>query len=113
MDVFPVSGLDKDGTMWGRHIPLGTAIKTGTLRDVSALAGVMPTRDRGLIWFTIINRGSDVYGFRQQQDELLKRLSQQWGTLPTIPATSLSTLGILGDSKRNEIVSDVRKKVGR
>lgn len=112
MDVFPVSGLDKAGTMWGRHIPLGTAIKTGTLRDVSALAGVMPTRDRGLVWFAIINRGSDVYGFRQQQDELLQRLSQQWGTLPTLQSITPSTPSILGDSKRNEIVSGARIKVG-
>ncbi len=113
MDVFPVSGIDKAGTMWGRHIPLGTAIKTGTLRDVSALAGVMPTRDRGLVWFTIINRGGDVYGFRQQQDELLQRLSKQWGVLPTLQVSTSSTPpGILGDSKRNEIVSGSQKKVG-
>lgn len=112
LDVFPVSGLDKGGTMWGRNMPLGTAIKTGTLRDVSALAGVLPTRDRGLVWFAIINRGGDVYGFRQQQDELLRRLSQHWGTPPTLQFNSPSTPSILGDSKRNEIVSSAPKKSG-
>src|ERR671933_2061943 len=81
-DVFPVSGRYKNGTMFARHIPLGTAIKTGTLGQVSALAGVIPTRDRGRVWFAIINRGTDVDGFRKQQDEFLQRLVQQWGTPP-------------------------------
>ncbi len=111
-DVFPVAGRDKNGTMYARHIPLGSAIKTGTLRDVSALAGVMPTRDRGLIWFAIINRGSDVYGFRQQQDELLQRLSKHWGTLPTLNASTIPVEKLLGDPKRNEKISGVQIKVG-
>ena len=41
-DLFLMSGLDHRGTMHGRHIPPATVIKTGTLNDVSALAGVMP-----------------------------------------------------------------------
>ena len=44
-------------------MPTATVMKTGTLNDVSALAGVMPTRDRGLVWFAIINRGTNVSGF--------------------------------------------------
>lgn len=108
-DVFPVSGSDRTGTMISRHIPYATAIKTGTLRDVSALAGVMPTRDRGLVWFTIINRGNDVLGLRAQQDQFLQKLVQQWGVTPPpaviVPhAISVNVRSHLGDPKRIEIV---------
>lgn len=99
-DVFPLSGRDKNGTMHGRKMPLGTAMKTGTLREVSALAGVIPTRDRGLVWFTIINRGNDIPKFRAQQDEILSKLTQQWGNLPTFNPRISQPAGILGDSER-------------
>jgi serine-type D-Ala-D-Ala carboxypeptidase/endopeptidase (penicillin-binding protein 4) len=100
-DVFPVSGRDKNGTMYARHMPIGSAIKTGTLNTVSALAGVIPTRDRGLVWFAIINRGTDVDGFRKQQDAFLQRLVQQWGTLP-LNASTPPIQSLLGEAKRNE-----------
>jgi D-alanyl-D-alanine carboxypeptidase/D-alanyl-D-alanine-endopeptidase (penicillin-binding protein 4) len=106
-DMFPVSGRDKRGTMEARHMPVGTAIKTGTLNTVSALAGVMPTRDHGQVWFAIINRGDDVEGFRVQQDELLKSLSQKWGTLLSTNASKPSAPPLLGDPKRNETISGV------
>ncbi|MBW4523041.1 MAG: D-alanyl-D-alanine carboxypeptidase [Scytolyngbya sp. HA4215-MV1] len=77
-DLFPVAGKDV-GTIEGRKIPENSAVKTGTLSDVSALAGVMPTRDRGLIWFAIVNRGTDLEGLRAGQDVLLQSLSKQWG----------------------------------
>lgn len=104
-DVYPVSGLDKNGTMYARHMPIGSTIKTGTLRDVSALAGVLPTRDRGLIWFTIINRGSDVYGFRVKQDEFLQKLSQKWGIAPYFNRSLTEIPKQFGDPKRNEKIS--------
>uniref|UniRef100_A0ACD5GWR3 Uncharacterized protein n=1 Tax=Desertifilum tharense IPPAS B-1220 TaxID=1781255 RepID=A0ACD5GWR3_9CYAN len=71
-------GRDK-GTAEDRQVSVPTAIKTGTLWDVSALAGVLPTRDRGLVWFAIINRGGDIENFREQQDRLLNQLIHQWG----------------------------------
>lgn len=108
-DLFPISGRDHRGTLQTRHIPTATVIKTGTLRDVSALAGVMPTRDRGLVWFAIINRGSDVANLRSKQDQLLQRLSQQWQVAPALPATLLpqstsDTPPALGAANRNEIL---------
>lgn len=105
-DLFPVSGRDHRGTLSARHIPLGTVIKTGTLNQVSALAGVMPTRDRGLVWFAIINRGGDVEGFRTQQDQMLQHLLQQWGVPPTLPVAilpspkSADVVSRLGDTRR-------------
>jgi D-alanyl-D-alanine carboxypeptidase/D-alanyl-D-alanine-endopeptidase (penicillin-binding protein 4) len=107
-DIFPVSGRDKRGTLLARRIPVGTAIKTGTLNDVSALAGLMPTRDRGQVWFVIINRGGDVEGFRVQQDQFLGSLSQKWGILATANATTTQTPALLGDPKRNETISGVQ-----
>lgn len=109
-DFFPVSGRDRNGTMSRRHFPQATVIKTGTLRNVSALAGVMPTRDRGLVWFAIINRGNDVMGLRAKQDRLLQSLIQQWGTALTPPSVVLPTpasinyVKRIGASDRNQII---------
>ncbi|PZV12941.1 MAG: D-alanyl-D-alanine carboxypeptidase [Leptolyngbya sp.] len=83
-DLFPISGKNQ-GTIQDRSIPGGSVVKTGTLNDVSGLAGVMPTRDRGLIWFVIMNRGSDLEGLRTQQDKLLQGLTQQWGSVASVP----------------------------
>ncbi|BAY97149.1 peptidase S13, D-Ala-D-Ala carboxypeptidase C [Tolypothrix tenuis PCC 7101] len=108
-DLFPMSGFDHRGTLHARHMPVGTVMKTGTLRDVSALAGVMPTRDRGLVWFAIINRGNNVSGFRTGQDQLLQRLVQKLQVAPQIPAaltphSTINTLPELGASSRNQIL---------
>lgn len=114
-DVFPLAGRDRQGTMYGRKLPVGTAMKTGTLRDVSALAGVIPTRDRGRVWFVIMNRGNDIWGFRNQQDQLVEQLSQHWGNPPTVQTRTVSTdisevSRLLGDSKRNQIIASSRVK---
>lgn len=105
-DLFPVAGRDHRGTLQTRHIPSATVIKTGTLRDVSALAGIMPTRDRGLVRFAIINRGTNLEGLRAGQDRLLQRLLQQWGVAPVLPTaltphSITSTPTQLGAASRN------------
>lgn len=108
-DLFPVAGWDLRGTLLTRQMPPGTVIKTGTLNDVSALAGVMPTRDRGLVWFTIINRGSALERLRTEQDNLLQRLVLQWHLPPVVPAAitphSIGKIPTdLGAVSRNEIL---------
>lgn len=108
-DLFPVSGRDRRGTLLTRQIPLHTVIKTGTLNEVSALAGVMPTRDRGLVWFAAINGGADIERFRQGQDRLLQNLLQQLQVAPTLPAaitpsSPQNTPAPLGEISRNEIM---------
>jgi D-alanyl-D-alanine carboxypeptidase/D-alanyl-D-alanine-endopeptidase (penicillin-binding protein 4) len=109
-DIFPVAGRDRRGTLQARHVPAATVVKTGTLNDVSALAGVMPTRDRGLVWFAIINRGNDVEDLRVKQDLLLQSLLQQWGVAPVLPAAitpatdAMDAFRHLGDRSRNEIM---------
>ena len=112
-DLFPVAGRDRKGTLYARGIPIGSAVKTGTLRDVSALAGVMPTRDRGLVWFAIINRGSAVPNLRKQQDQLLQHCLQQWGTVTTLPDNIVPSALMnrsenqIGAAARNEVVAPI------
>ncbi|TAE55667.1 MAG: D-alanyl-D-alanine carboxypeptidase [Nostocales cyanobacterium] len=84
-DLFPTSGFDNRGTMQFRSMPSATVMKTGTLSDVSALAGVLPTRDRGLVWFAIINRGYQVSSFRNEQDKLLQHLVKKLQVATGIP----------------------------
>jgi serine-type D-Ala-D-Ala carboxypeptidase/endopeptidase (penicillin-binding protein 4) len=105
-DLFPASGTDSKGSMLDRKMPTGTTVKTGTLNEVSALTGALPTRDRGLVWFTIINRGTQISQLRQQQDRLLQTLQTNWGQ-PTVSPWGIARHNItppyLGDPDRNEI----------
>ena len=105
-DLFPASGTDAKGSMLDRKMPIGTTVKTGTLNEVSALTGALPTRDRGLVWFTIINRGTQIPQLRQQQDRLLQNLQTNWGQ-PTISPWGIARHNLvapyLGDPERNEI----------
>jgi serine-type D-Ala-D-Ala carboxypeptidase/endopeptidase (penicillin-binding protein 4) len=105
-DLFPSSGTDSKGSMLDRKMPIGTTVKTGTLNEVSALTGALPTRDRGLVWFTIINHGTQIAQLRQQQDRLLQTLQTNWGQ-PTVSPWGIArhnmTPPYLGDPGRNEI----------
>jgi serine-type D-Ala-D-Ala carboxypeptidase/endopeptidase (penicillin-binding protein 4) len=106
-DLFPSAGLDTKGSMLDRQMPAGTTVKTGTLNEVSALTGALPTRDRGLVWFTIINRGAKIAELRQQQDKLLHTLLTHWGKTARVPSgiKRQNTLPpYLGDPQRNEIL---------
>jgi serine-type D-Ala-D-Ala carboxypeptidase/endopeptidase (penicillin-binding protein 4) len=108
-DLFPASGTDSKGSMLDRKMPVGTTVKTGTLNEVSALTGALPTRDRGLVWFTIINRGTQIPQLRQQQDRLLQTLQTNWGQ-PTVSPWGIARHNMnppyLGDPERNEITMD-------
>ncbi|NET32917.1 MAG: D-alanyl-D-alanine carboxypeptidase [Cyanothece sp. SIO1E1] len=84
-DLFPISGQDI-GTLIDRQVPPSATVKTGTLWNVSALAGVLPTRNRGLVWFAILNGGTGIENLRSQQDILLQALVQHWGAASPIPS---------------------------
>lgn len=85
-DLFPVVGRER-GTLGDRRITPGTPVKTGTLDRVSSLAGALPTRDRGVVWFAIIDIGTaDLGSVRAEQDRLLQSLVRQWGEAVPIPA---------------------------
>lgn len=107
-DLFPVGGQDQ-GTLEERRLPKGTVVKTGTLDDVIALAGVLPTRDQGLVWFTLVNRGTDWYSLRSAQDRLLQDLTKLWGgaIAPGIqPHITMKNL-VLGEPQRNQIINSL------
>ncbi|WP_299407871.1 D-alanyl-D-alanine carboxypeptidase [Acaryochloris sp. IP29b_bin.148] len=105
-DVFPVASRDL-GTLEDRHLPTAAIVKTGTLWDVSALAGVIPTQKLGPVWFTIINRGENIAGFRQDQDRILQQVTQRWGAAPgRLPELQPSRpMPQLGNPERNQVIS--------
>lgn len=104
-DVFPVAGRDRGGTMQFRNFPDQTLLKTGTLNGVSALAGIVPTRDRDRIWFAIINGGGDILEFRRQQDALLQAIVQTYGSGTLQTTTNAIPDESLGDAQRISTVT--------
>ncbi|NEQ99231.1 MAG: D-alanyl-D-alanine carboxypeptidase [Cyanothece sp. SIO2G6] len=111
-DLLPISGRDV-GTLIGRQIPRSAAVKTGSLWDVSSLAGAFPTQEQGIVWFTIINRGANLDGLRQQQDVMLNTLVQKWGATAILPpdlqpsAKSLEPANQLGSNSRIQPVETI------
>ncbi len=108
-DVLPVIGRER-GTLGGRQIIPGAAVKTGTLNRVSSLAGVIPTRDRGLVWFSILDIGTaDLKALHNLQDELLQTLVNAWGEGSPVPPDLQpsdripSYQQVLGDPGRNQV----------
>jgi serine-type D-Ala-D-Ala carboxypeptidase/endopeptidase (penicillin-binding protein 4) len=102
-DLLPVSDC-KCGTIEDRVMPPGALVKTGTLSDVSALAGMIPTRDRGPIWFATINRGEgNIATFHGEQDRLLRSLNQKWGN-PTALLTNSFTSTPWKDTNRDRLM---------
>jgi D-alanyl-D-alanine carboxypeptidase/D-alanyl-D-alanine-endopeptidase (penicillin-binding protein 4) len=100
-DLFPSSQCNC-GTIEGRKMPKWAIVKTGTLSDVSALAGVVQTQEHGAIWFAIVNRGEgDIDAFHRSQDRVLQTLVAKWG-LPKLPTASFAETP-WQDSDRNEI----------
>lgn len=101
--ILPMAGRDQ-GTIAHRKMPAGAAVKTGSLSEVSALSGFLPTRDRGRVWFAIINRSTKVNTLRAEQDRLLTTLQAQWGGPPPDVTPVPAIEPILGDPARNELV---------
>lgn len=105
-DVLPIAGED-GGTLENRQIPMKSAVKTGSLAEVSALAGFIPTQERGPVWFAIINRGWALEELRIEQDNLLNAVQAHWGATDA-PATLQAKVKFLappyqlGDPSRNE-----------
>ncbi|MGB5038606.1 MAG: D-alanyl-D-alanine carboxypeptidase [Blastocatellia bacterium] len=77
VNIMPVAGVDP-GTLDDRFLEpafRGAVIaKTGTLRSVSALAGYMHTRNKGIVLFAIMNSGGSPSRFRKLQDDLVRQM---------------------------------------
>lgn len=100
-ELFPTAGKDLVGTVKDRGLPKGTTMKTGTLDNVSAIAGVIPTSDR--LYFSIINYGRPVNYLRQQQDNLLNELVQPWQLIPNNFNLAQENNWYLGNPQRNKL----------
>ncbi len=78
-DLLP-EGRCRCGTIEHRNLPVGSFVKTGTLNEVSALAGVVQTRERGPLWFALLEGGAGaIETFHDGQDRLVKGLTTAWG----------------------------------
>lgn len=108
-DIFPIAGAD-GGTVQDRGLPNNAVVKTGTLAVVSALAGAMPTKEKGIVWFSLLNYGSGLDNLRSRQDEVLAALEKQWGRADDVPPELQTKVRIgeapyqLGDSQRNQLI---------
>jgi len=101
-DLYPISDCNC-GTIEGRKMPKGAIVKTGTLSDVSALAGIVQTQQNGAIWFAIVNRGEgNIDAFHRSQDLFLQTLVNKWG-LPKTKSISFAETP-WRDSDRNEVM---------
>lgn len=85
-DIFTQIGQD-EGILDQRPLPNLAVVKSGSLDAVSALAGALPTENQGLVWFVIMNGGTNLEGFRASQEALLQQLVNQWGTVRLLPTT--------------------------
>lgn len=103
-DVFTVVGQDKS-ILDERQIPQLSVVKSGSLDDVSALAGALPTKERGIVWFAIMNGGKNLEGFRTQQEALLKGFVNQWGNVDSLPSELNPTVNSQEQTSRNEVVN--------
>ena len=102
-DILPVAGID-EGTLKDRlNAPAQVgrvAGKTGTFGDygASALIGAIPTSDRGIVYFAILNHGIPVAEARRRQDRFVRALllrlhSVAWNYQPdTRPAVARAEL---------------------
>ena len=102
-DVVAIVGQDL-GVLKNRQALNLSVIKTGTLDNISSLAGVIPNQKHGQVCVAIMNAGRNAAQFRQEQDALLGKLLSQWGTVSTPPADLKPTSWHNGIKSRNEIV---------
>jgi serine-type D-Ala-D-Ala carboxypeptidase/endopeptidase (penicillin-binding protein 4) len=104
-DVLTVVGKDK-GILSERPLPKLAVIKSGTLDNVSALGGALPTEKQETVWFVIMNGGANVETFRTQQEVLLKSFLTLWGAVPTSPPELTANPARISKISRSEIVNN-------
>ncbi|MBN8561504.1 MAG: D-alanyl-D-alanine carboxypeptidase [Leptolyngbya sp. UWPOB_LEPTO1] len=85
-DIFAIVGEDA-GILDQRKLPKGLVTKSGSLNEVSALAGALPTSQKGVVWFVVMNGGgANLEGFRAGQESLVNTFANQWGAVSAVPA---------------------------
>jgi len=103
-DLFAIVGQD-EGILHERKLPPLTVVKSGSLNTVSALAGALPTQQKGTVWFATMNGGNNLEGFRAQQDALLQDFVNQWGAVQSLPEELTPNPNRSSKISRNEIIN--------
>ncbi|WP_341731456.1 D-alanyl-D-alanine carboxypeptidase [Microcoleus sp. EPA2] len=103
-DVLTVVGKDK-GILSERPLPKLAVIKSGTLDNVSALGGALPTQKQQTVWFVIMNGGTNVEVLRTQQEVLLKSFLSEWGAVAASPPELTVNPARNSKVSRSEIVN--------
>ncbi len=75
-DVVAIAG-EPEGILAIRPLPPRAILKSGSLNSVSTLAGVLPTQNKGKVWFSILNGGGDIEILRAEQERFLNKLETQ------------------------------------
>jgi D-alanyl-D-alanine carboxypeptidase/D-alanyl-D-alanine-endopeptidase (penicillin-binding protein 4) len=75
-DVVAIAG-EPEGILTVRPLPPRAILKSGSLNAVSTLAGVLPTQNKGKVWFSILNGGGDIEILRAEQERFLNLLETQ------------------------------------
>jgi len=106
-DVFTIVGQD-EGILDERQLPRLSVVKSGSLNNVSALAGALPTQQQGTVWFATMNVGQNLSGFRVAQEALLQELLQQWGAVASLPRELTPNPKRNSKTSSSEIMSNER-----
>ncbi|MGL5511388.1 MAG: D-alanyl-D-alanine carboxypeptidase [Microcoleaceae cyanobacterium] len=103
-DLLVVVGQD-EGILDGRKsLPKNAVVKSGSLDNVSALAGALPTEKDGIIWFAILNQGPSLDEMRISQEQLLNNLLKQFPLATISPAQLTPSASRKNLTSRSEIV---------
>ncbi|NEP83511.1 MAG: D-alanyl-D-alanine carboxypeptidase, partial [Okeania sp. SIO3B3] len=103
-DVFVIVGKDKGILEERKQLPNLAVVKSGTLNYVSALAGALPTKEQGIVWFTILNKGASVTELRNQQEIFLKDVLNNWGSVDLSPPKLTANPERKTKTSRSEII---------
>ncbi len=103
-DVMAVKGPDP-GTLKKRGMPLGVVAKTGTLNNVSCLAGVIDTQSLGPLRFVLLNQGP-VATLRKLQDSFLQAILTRYGKPASIPFVSSGLLDFRLPQARPSVLAE-------
>ncbi|MEQ9553614.1 MAG: D-alanyl-D-alanine carboxypeptidase [Coleofasciculus sp. G3-WIS-01] len=105
-DVLAIVGQD-EGILNERSLPPFAIVKSGSLNSVSALGGALPTQQQEIIWFSTMNMGYNLEGFRAQQEALLQSFISQWGSVQSLPETLQPNPERTSKTSSNEIVNQL------
>ncbi|MGB7274579.1 MAG: D-alanyl-D-alanine carboxypeptidase [Geitlerinemataceae cyanobacterium] len=104
-DIITVVGEDR-GVLDSRSLPELSVVKSGSLNNVSTIAGAVPTQVRGTVWLAVFNGGVNMEGFRAAQDSLLNDFVKQWGAVSASPAELTPIPNPIAKKARTEIVKE-------